>query len=27
LHTNGFYKTEILHKETGSWRGTTSSAI
>jgi len=27
LHTNGFYKTEILRKETGSWRGTTSSAI
>ncbi len=27
LHTNGFHKTEILRKETGSWRGTTSSAI
>jgi len=27
LHTNGFQKTEILRKETGSWRGTTSSAI
>ncbi len=27
LHTNGFLKTETLTKETGSWRGTTSSSI
>ncbi len=27
LHTNGFLKTETLHKETGSWRGTTTSSI
>ncbi len=27
LHTNGFVKTETLHRETGSWRGTTSSSI
>lgn len=27
LHTNGFRKTEILHKATGSWFGTTSSSI
>jgi hypothetical protein len=27
LHTNGFTKTETLHKETGSWRGTTASSI
>ncbi|HET6410178.1 MAG TPA: hypothetical protein VFG14_19970, partial [Chthoniobacteraceae bacterium] len=27
LHTNGFIKTEILQKETGSWLGTTSSSI
>jgi hypothetical protein len=27
LHTSGFLKTETLHKETGSWRGTTSSNI
>lgn len=27
LHTNGFTKTETLQKETGSWPGTTSSAI
>ena len=27
LHTNGFTKTEILQKETGSWFGTTSSNI
>ncbi|MEA3212303.1 MAG: hypothetical protein QOE70_5360 [Chthoniobacter sp.] len=27
LHTNGFLKTEVLHKVTGSWRGTTSSEI
>ncbi len=27
LHTNGLRKTEELNKETGSWRGTTSSRI
>ncbi|MEP6672812.1 MAG: hypothetical protein ABJF10_26845 [Chthoniobacter sp.] len=27
LHTNGFIKTETLTKESGSWRGTTSSSI
>jgi hypothetical protein len=27
LHTNGFTKTEVLRKDTGSWRGTTSSQI
>ncbi len=27
LHTNGFLKTETLTKETGSWRGTTTSSI
>jgi len=27
LHTNGFHKTETLRKTTGSWRGTTTSAI
>lgn len=27
LHTNGFVKTETLSRETGSWRGSTSSAI
>ena len=27
LHTNGFVKTEVLRKDTGSWRGTTSSEI
>ena len=27
LHTNGFLKTETLHKETGSWMGTTTSSI
>lgn len=27
LHTNGFVKTEILRKATGSWFGTTSSSI
>src|SRR4051812_11006966 len=27
LHTNGFLKTETLHKESGSWLGTTSSSI
>lgn len=27
LHTNGFVKTETLHKETSSWRGTTSASI
>ena len=27
LHTNGFLKTETLHKETGSWLGTTTSSI
>jgi hypothetical protein len=27
LQTNGFRKTEVLRKQTGSWRGTTSSAI
>ena len=27
LHTNGFLKTETLQKETGTWRGTTSSSI
>jgi hypothetical protein len=27
LHTNGFTKTETLHRETGTWLGTTSSGI
>lgn len=27
LHTNGFHKSETLHKQTGSWRGTTTSSI
>jgi hypothetical protein len=27
LHTNGFTKTEELRKDTGSWRGTTSTEI
>ena len=27
LHTNGFLKTEVLRKDTGSWLGTTSSEI
>lgn len=27
LHTNGFLKTEVLRKDTGSWRGTTTSEI